>query len=308
MPDDSQRPIVIKRIKKTGDAHHGGAWKIAYADFVTAMMAFFLLMWLLGSATKAQLQGIADYFKTPLKVALEGGSGAGSSSSIIKGGGRDLTRKVGQVRYGENRPTKDMINLEKAKAELERQEAARLSDMKAKLERLIQNSPQLKQFKKQLKLDITSEGLRIQIVDDQNRPMFDSGSAVMKPYTRVILSAIGKTLNDLPNKISLAGYTDATQYVTGIRGYSNWELSADRANAARRELVAGGLAEDKLLRVVGLGSAVPFDKDNPYAPVNRRISIIVLNKKTEDAITKEGQAVQASSAQQAKKELSHVKQ
>ncbi len=308
MPDDSQRPIVIKRIKKTGDAHHGGAWKIAYADFVTAMMAFFLLMWLLGSATKAQLQGIADYFKTPLKVALEGGSGAGSSSSIIKGGGRDLTRRVGQVRYGENKPTKDIINLEKAKAELERQEAARLSDMKAKLERLIQDSPQLKQFKKQLKLDITSEGLRIQIVDDQNRPMFDSGSAVMKPYTRVILSAIGKTLNDLPNKISLAGYTDATQYVTGIRGYSNWELSADRANAARRELVAGGLAEDKLLRVVGLGSAVPFDKDNPYAPVNRRISIIVLNKKTEDAITKEGQAVQASSAQQAKKELSHVKQ
>jgi chemotaxis protein MotB len=303
MPDDSQRPIVIKRIKKGGDAHHGGAWKIAYADFVTAMMAFFLLMWLLGSATQAQLDGIADYFKTPLKVALQGGPGAGDASSVIKGGGEDLTRRTGQVRRGENEPTRDVISLNKSRAELERQEAARLSDMKDKLERLIQADPQLRQFSKQLKLDITSEGLRVQIVDAQNRPMFDSGSAVMKPYTREILRAIGKSLNELPNKISLAGHTDATQYVTGPRGYSNWELSADRANASRRELVAGGLAEDKLLRVVGLGSAVPFNKDNPNDPVNRRISIIVLNRKTEEAITREGQQVQAETAQDVQKAL-----
>jgi len=297
MADDTQRPIVIKRIKKGGGGgHHGGAWKIAYADFVTAMMAFFLLMWLLGSTTKAQLQGIADYFNTPLKVALTGGSGAGDATSIIQGGGEDLTRRTGQVKRGE-------IDPESARKIYERDEAAKLAEMKAKLERIIENNPKLKQFKKQLKLDITSEGLRIQIVDEQNRPMFDSGSAVMKDYTRDILREIGKTLNELPNKISLSGHTDAVQYASGERGYSNWELSADRANASRRELLAGGLEEGKIIRVVGLGSAVPFDRDNPNSAVNRRISIIVLNKKAEEAISKEGQQMEATTAEQVRERL-----
>lgn len=296
MADDSQRPIVIKRIKKGGGGHHGGAWKIAYADFVTAMMAFFLLMWLLGSTTKAQMEGIAEYFRTPLKVALTGGSGAGEATSIIQGGGTDLTRRAGQVKNGQLDP-------ESARKIVEQDEAAKLAQMKAKLERLIESNPRLKQFKKQLKLDITSEGLRIQIVDDQNRPMFDSGSAVMKDYTREILREIGKTLNELPNKISLSGHTDAVQYVTGERGYSNWELSADRANASRRELVAGGLEEGKILRVVGLGSAVPFDRANPNSPVNRRISIIVMNKKAEEAVSKEGQQMEANSAEQVRQQL-----
>ncbi len=296
MADDTQRPIVIKRIKKGGGGHHGGAWKIAYADFVTAMMAFFLLMWLLGSTTKAQMEGIAEYFRTPLKVALMGGSGAGESTSILQGGGDDLTRRAGQVKSGD-------LNPDQARRIHERDEAAKLAQMKAKLEQLIESNAKLKQFKKQLKLDITSEGLRIQIVDDQNRPMFDSGSAVMKPYTREILREIGKTLNELPNKISLSGHTDAVQYVTGERGYSNWELSADRANASRRELVAGGLEEGKILRVVGLGSAVPFDRTNPNAPVNRRISIIVMNKKAEEAISKEGQQIEAATAEQVRQQL-----
>ncbi len=296
MADDTQRPIVIKRIKKGGGGHHGGAWKIAYADFVTAMMAFFLLMWLLGSTTKAHLQGIADYFNTPLKVALTGGSGAGDATSIIQGGGEDLTRRTGQVKRGE-------IDPESARKIYERDEAAKLAVMKAKLERIIENNPKLKQFKKQLKLDITSEGLRIQIVDEQNRPMFDSGSAVMKDYTRDILREIGKTLNELPNKISLSGHTDAVQYASGERGYSNWELSADRANASRRELLAGGLEEGKIIRVVGLGSAVPFDRDNPNSAVNRRISIIVLNKKAEEAISKEGQQMEATTAEQVRERL-----
>ena len=296
MADDSQRPIVIKRIKKGGGGHHGGAWKIAYADFVTAMMAFFLLMWLLGSTTKAQMEGIADYFKTPLKVALSGGSGAGDTTSIIKGGGTDLTRRAGQVKNGD-------IDPETARKVLAKEEAERLSNMKQKLERLIDSNAKLKQFKKQLKLDITSEGLRIQIIDDQNRPMFDSGGAVMKDYTREILREIGKTLNELPNKISLSGHTDAVQYASGERGYSNWELSADRANASRRELVAGGLEEGKIMRVVGLGSAVPFDKDNPNSPVNRRISIIVMNKKAEEAVSKEGQQIEATTAEQVRERL-----
>jgi chemotaxis protein MotB len=296
MADDSQRPIVIKRIKKAGGGAHGGAWKIAYADFVTAMMAFFLLMWLLGSATKAKLEGISEYFKTPMKVAMTGGSGSGDATSLIQGGGTDLTRRAGQVKKGE-------IETSTSRADQERQESARLQDLKAKLEKAIDNNAKMAQFKKQLKLDITSEGLRIQIVDDQNRPMFDSGGAVMKPYTRDVLREIGRTLNEVPNRISLSGHTDAVPYSGGEAGYSNWELSADRANASRRELVAGGLEDGKVLRVVGLGSAIPFDKENPNSPVNRRISIIVMNKKAEEAITRESRQVEASTAAEVAEKL-----
>ena len=304
MADDSQRPIVIKRIKKVSGGAHGGAWKIAYADFVTAMMAFFLLMWLLGSTSKAKLEGIAQYFQTPLKVALAGGSGSGDSSSVIKGGGTDLTRSVGQVKEGEIEGKKT-INLDasRAKKQLEAQEALRLQDIKAKLDKAVASNPKMQQFKKQMKIDITSDGLRIQIIDDQNRPMFDSGGAVMKSYTRDILREIGKTLNEVPNRISLSGHTDAVPYAGGEAGYSNWELSADRANASRRELIAGGLEDGKVLRVVGLGSAIPFDKDNPNAPVNRRISIIVMNKRAEEAITKELRQVDAGTAQEVAEKL-----
>ena len=291
MSDDAQRPIVIKRIKKAAHGHHGGAWKIAYADFVTAMMAFFLLMWLLGSTTKATKEGIAEYFKTPLKVALAGGSGSGDSSSVIKGGGEDLSRQAGQVKRADSRPEKKTINLQAAKAELERQEQAMLKELKGKVERAVDANPNLAQFKKQILLDITTEGLRIQIVDEQNRPMFDLGSAHLKPYTREILQEIGKVLNQVPNRISLSGHTDAKPYGGGERGYSNWELSSDRANASRRELVAGGLDDGKMLRVVGLSSSVMFNQKDPHDPSNRRISIIVMNKKTEEAITKEGDTV-----------------
>ena len=302
--EKSQQPIIIKRVKKSAAGHHGGAWKIAYADFVTAMMAFFLLMWLLGSTSKGDKEGISEYFKTPLKVALAGGSGSGDSSSVIKGGGQNLTRSSGQVKKGDTMPEKKRaINLEAAKAELERLEVARLNDLKGKLEEIIDVNPVLRQFKKQLLLDITSEGLRIQIVDEQNRPMFSSGSAQLQPYTRDILHEIGKALNAVSNRISLSGHTDAKPYPSGEKGYSNWELSADRANASRRELIAGGMAEDKMLRVVGLSSAVLFEKNNPLHPVNRRISIIVMNRKTEEAISSEGENVQVSSEQQVSKEL-----
>lgn len=162
---------------------------------------------------------------------------------------------------------------------------------------MIESNALLKQFKRQLLIDITSEGLRIQIVDEQNRPMFNVGSAVMQPYARQILAEIAKVLNDVPNTISLSGHTDATPYSGGERGYSNWELSADRANAARRELVAGGIAEGKILRVVGLASAVPFDKDNPYNPINRRISIIVMNKRTEEAVRSDGGKLEVAAEQ-----------
>jgi len=296
---EEKPPIIIRRIRRRAEAHHGGAWKIAYADFVTAMMAFFLLMWLIGSTTKGDLEGIAEYFKTPLKVALAGGSGSGDSSSVIQGGGTDLSRTTGQRKQGEKPPEKRIINLQAAQAELERQEQLRLSDLKQRIEAAIDASPTLQSFKRQLKIDMVPDGLRIQIVDDLNRPMFDSGSAVLKPYTREILLELAKMMNDMPNRISLSGHTDAAKYAGGERGYSNWELSADRANASRRELVAGGIAEKKILRVTGLGEASMLDKADPLNPVNRRISIIVLNRKAEERILSDGLADAAPPGQPA---------
>ena len=304
---EQKAPIIVKRIKKVAGGHHGGAWKIAYADFVTAMMAFFLLMWLLGSTAKGDLNGIAEYFKTPLKVAMQGGSGSGDSSSVIKGGGTDLSRKSGQVKKGEPDTKKKSYNLEAAKAELERIEAEKLKLLKGRLEAEIDANPTLKQFKRQLLLDITTEGLRIQIVDEQNRPMFKLAGAELQPYTKVILREIGKVLNDVQNRVSLSGHTDATPYSNAGRGYSNWELSADRANASRRELVVGGMDEKKMLRVVGLASSVAFNQAEPFDPVNRRISIIVMNKRTEDAITKEASGVSVADEAAVKESVSKAR-
>ena len=159
--------------------------------------------------------------------------------------------------------------------------------MKGRLNKKIDSHGALKQFKNQIKIDITAEGLRIQIADEKNRPMFNIGSAVLQPYAKEILAEIANVLNDVPNSISLAGHTDAAPYSGGDRGYSNWELSADRANACRRQLVVGGIDDGKVLRVVGLGSAVLFDKADPLNPINRRISIIVMNKQAEDAVRNE---------------------
>jgi len=284
--ENQQQPVVIKRIKKRGGGAHGGAWKIAYADFVTAMMAFFLLMWLISSTSQGDLEGIAEYFKTPLKVALAGGSARSESSSVIKGGGKDQTRSEGQLKKGD---------IKSAEAELKRAELKRLKELKNKIESAIEANPTLRQFQKQLLLDITTEGLRIQIVDEQNRPMFATGKAELQPYTRDILREIGKMLNEVDNKISLSGHTDAAPYPSGEKGYSNWELSADRANASRRELIVGGMSERKVLRVVGLSSAVMLDKADALNPINRRISIIVMNKKAEEAITQEGPSVEIES-------------
>ncbi|HEX5393016.1 MAG TPA: flagellar motor protein MotB [Rhodocyclaceae bacterium] len=292
MSDDTQQPIVVKRVKKGGGGAHGGAWKIAYADFVTAMMAFFLLMWLLGSTTQGDLKGIADYFSTPLKVAMAGGTGSGDSSSIIQGGGEDLTRSHGQVKRGDIEAPKRSLNLQALKADFERVEKQRLESLKLDLEAMINSTPELRQYKSQMLLDLTTEGLRIQIVDEKNRPMFDSASSELKPYTRQILRDMGKALNKVENRVSLSGHTDATPYAGGDKGFGNWELSTNRANASRRELIAGGMDESKIMRVVGLASTVLYDKDDAYNPINRRISIIVMNKRTEEAIMRDGKVAE----------------
>jgi chemotaxis protein MotB len=278
------QPIIIKRVKKISHGHHGGAWKIAYADFVTAMMAFFLLMWLLGSTAKGDLQGIASYFHSPFKVEMAGGPGSGSSSSIVTGGGKDLTRTNGQVKQSDAPGKQTSVLAEDKKSEQARQDARRMSALRAKIEALIEANPKLRDYRSQIRLQVTVDGLEIQIVDEQNRPMFDSGSALVKPYMRDILHEIGTALNGIENRVSLAGHTDAAPYGNGDRGYGNWELSADRANASRRELVGSGMPDDKLVRVVGLAASDLLDKDNKLAPVNRRISVTVLTRDAESRL------------------------
>jgi chemotaxis protein MotB len=299
------QPIIVKKIKKGGHGAHGGAWKIAYADFVTAMMAFFLLMWLLGSTSEGDKKGIADYFGSPLKVAMSGGSGSGDASHVVKGGGEDLTRSGGQVKRGDVDSPKKTMNLAALKAEQKRAEIARLQEIKNSIEQKIEASEKLRGLSSQIRLDMTRDGLRIQIVDDQNRPMFDSGSAVVKPYMRDLLREIGLILTEVPNLLTLEGHTDATPFPGGERGYSNWELSADRANASRRELMAGGLAENRVLRVQGLAFSQPFVRDDPTSASNRRISLIVMNREAEDRVFRSSLEAPAADEEAASSPAAH---
>jgi len=286
--------IVIKKIKKGGHGAHGGAWKIAYADFVTAMMAFFLLMWLLGSTSEGDLKGISEFFNSPLKVAMLGGSGAGDATALIKGGGTNLSKSTGQEMRG-GKPDKN-VSLEAAKEKVAEDEAKKLNKLKSEIEAMVDASTEMRQFKNQIRLDITQEGLRIQIVDEKNRPMFDSGSAILKGYMRDILIQITRLLNEVDNKITLSGHTDSQPYAMGERGYSNWELSADRANASRREMTNAGLEDRKVLRVVGLASSVPLVKEDPMHPTNRRIAITVMNKRAEEAVVTQSLPGEADTA------------
>lgn len=289
--EKAKSTIVIKRIKKGGHGSHGAAWKIAYADFVTAMMAFFLLMWLLGSTTQGDLKGISEYFQSPLRVSMSGGAGSGDATTLIQGGGPSLTHSAGRVRKddGESRrqPSAQM------RREQERTERARMEQLKRKLEAAILESDKLAEYRQQIRIEITPDGLRVTIIDDHRRPMFALGSAVVQPYMREILHAIGQVLNDVESKVALSGHTDATPYSGGERFYSNWELSADRANASRRELIAGGMNADKVVRVVGLADSSLLVKDDPRSPLNRRISIIVLNKIAEERMNRAGGEIEA---------------
>jgi chemotaxis protein MotB len=314
MSAKSERPIVIvKRVKRADEQAHGGAWKVAYADFVTAMMAFFLVMWLIAAVSKDQRAAIFEYFKNPSMEQGKSvrpapgqmGPGGASTSVINLGGGLDARRSATPVSTGLGTPRdqhaqQDLdgsASLEQARKLTEAAERKKLESLMVELRQAIDKSQALKPFKDQLLLDITPEGLRIQIVDAQNRPMFDLGSAKLKGYTAEILRELAPYLNSVPNRLSLSGHTDTTPY-TAQAGYNNWDLSADRANAARRALEAGGLAPDKVARVVGLSSSVLFDSGNPRAPINRRISIIVMTKEAEEAAlkTEDAQPVSAADA------------
>ena len=299
MASDAKKlqPIIVKKVKKGGHGAHGGVWKIAYADFVTAMMAFFLLMWLLGSVTSGDKKGIAEYFLSPYKVKLPGGTGSGENSVIMPGGGKTFTENVGQSPQGsEGDPNTKKAAAEAIKAEAAKKEARKLAVMAAKISAMIANDVRLSEFSSQIKLEVTPDGLLIQIMDDQKRPMFDLGSAVVKPYMRDILRAIGSALEGLDNRISLDGHTDITPFGNGERGYSNWDLSADRANASRRELVYGGLPDAKLVRVVGMASSLLMEPENPKSPSNRRISILVMTQEAQERILGASKALGEASA------------
>ncbi|TZF90270.1 flagellar motor protein MotB, partial [Cognatilysobacter lacus] len=287
MAAQQQTPIIlIKRRSRARAVHHGGSWKVAYADFVTAMMAFFMVMWLAATMPQEKLGGIADYFKNP--SAVKGQTSTLVPGTMGPGGAGDTPIKMfSQVRnppgagdaripgVGSGKTSDDA-----ARKALEKADKEKLEVLKKMLEKAIGQSQALQPFKDQLLIDITPEGLRIQIIDAQNRPMFDLGSPELKDYTRTILVELARYVDQVPNRVAISGHTDTTPYAAK-NGYSNWELSAERANAARRALIEGGMREEKLARVVGLSSSVPFNRNDPADPKNRRISLVVLSQEAE---------------------------
>ncbi|MFQ6017004.1 MAG: flagellar motor protein MotB [Kiloniellaceae bacterium] len=302
--------VIIRRVKKGGhDAHHGGAWKVAYADFVTAMMSFFLLLWLLQATTEEQKLGIADYFAPASVSRAKSGSGG-----LM--GGRTFT-KEGESPHDQS-PVGVMIELatqppdwddtgdpaelpatEEADGDapaapspeqveetaleefLARREAQQFAAAEQALRQAIESVPELNTLANNLIIDQTSEGMRIQIVDEAGEPMFPLGSAEMYDHTRKLLALVVGAVHRLPQRIAIKGHTDATPYVSA-KGYSNWELSTDRANSSRRALVDAGLSPERIASVVGRADQEHLDEDDPYSPRNRRISIILLRETSQE--------------------------
>ncbi|MEH6388271.1 MULTISPECIES: flagellar motor protein MotB [Pseudomonas] len=271
----NDQPIIVKRISRKAAAHHGGSWKIAFADFAVAMMAFFLVMWLVTVATPGQRAMVSGYFNDPI-----GFSEGGSPYAIDLGGSptvapqktlNDLPEQVEAPLQLDNETIADLAEM------AEQQE---LDVLLQELQNKIDAEPVLQRFKDQILLEITQDGLRIQIVDAENRPMFASGSPQLQSYFEDILLALADTISSVPKKISIGGHTDAKPF-SGRLSYGNWELSAERANAARRTLVVAGYPESQVARVVGYADSALFDRNDPTNPINRRIDIVVLNKRAE---------------------------
>lgn len=275
---------IIRKIKKSHHGHHGGSWKIAFADFVTAMMAFFLLMWLIASLNKAQKAGIAEYFRQPLKVALFGGESMGNRKVNVKGGGPNIEDTDGQV-SASNKPLVEQKNAVNPDLDSNKQEMKKLEQLKSDINLSMEKDPSLAGLKNQLLMDVTSDGLRIQLIDNQKKPMFDVGSDKVNPEIEPVLANIAKLLNAVNNKVTIQGHTDANPYHNPQElDYTNWELSSQRANAARRALINAGMDENKVMMVTGYSSTMLMDTKNPLNPENRRISIIVMKKGAEEKI------------------------
>jgi chemotaxis protein MotB len=323
-------PVIIKKVKKGGHGgHHGGAWKVAYADFVTAMMAFFLLLWLLNVTTDVQKRGIADYFEptitsksnsgaggvlggltvgspgsqtlplsqpnfNPAQNALrqpqegdDGNEGGGPSTDADKDGGAAMADIPPDDKQAAGDKKLSDAAFKKEAAEREEQ---RFEEAKKALEDAVNGSPEMQALAKNLKIDDTPEGLRIQLVDQDKTPMFPTGSADMNDQAKKLMALVATAIQKLPNKISISGHTDSTQYALGAK-YTNWELSADRANATRREFLNDGVPPDRLSRVIGMADQDPLDKSNAADPQNRRISIVLLREhQDQPAANKQAQA------------------
>ena len=304
----NEQAIIIKKVKKQVHGHHGGAWKIAYADFVTAMMAFFLLMWLISMTTPEQKQGLADYFAPPNVSRSTSGSGGVMGGTAFDSNGARMPGSKPQVMMTKSTPaapkSPDTDDLRAAAAgqgtkngeEANHQSAsqaqqANLSEQKVlnareerdfesaaeSIRQAMRDNPDLADLSRNVIIDETPEGLRIQIVDQEGRSMFPPGYAEPYERTRLLLKTVAKSLLRLPNRVSISGHTDATPY-PGHNGYTNWELTSDRANAARRILESAGIQQDRIYQVVGKADSEPLFPEDPFLPGNRRISIVLLRE------------------------------
>lgn len=304
---DELRPIIVKKVKKGGHGHHGGAWKVAYADFVTAMMAFFLLLWLLSVTTEVQKQGIADYFTSqPMVTRSESGAGGVMGGTTIEIEGAQTSNVKPLV---ERQATQDPamtsnrdISEERFREEIKKRERENFEAAEQALKRAMRSSEELQEMASALKIDMTNEGLRIQVVDEKTKPLFASGGTTLQPHAKVILSKVSEIIQKLPNEISVRGHTDSVPYGANA-SYTNWELSSDRANASRRALVDAGLPEARVNNVVGKADTDHFVQENPRDGRNRRISIILLHQDvtTEEGANKSNRAI--TKEKQVKKDL-----
>lgn len=310
---DNHATIVIKKVKKGGHGgHHGGAWKVAYADFVTAMMAFFLLLWLLNATTEEQKMGISNYFDpTAISRSTRSGSGGvlGGTSITVPGALKSAssppmisTPQVArpqaertesldpdsddpeniESRLGSREDEEGTVNQEVMEQHLREREQQQFEEAEAALREAIEQTPELSESGESLQIDAVPEGLRIQLIDQERVALFPNGSAAMYEQTQALLEKVAEVINKLPNKIEISGHTDSSQFAPGST-YTNWELSADRANASRRVLEANGIPRERITKVAGRADREPLVDDNPGDPTNRRISIVLKNLTPEEA-------------------------
>lgn len=289
---EEKQPIIIKKVVKKAGGHHGGAWKVAYADFVTAMMAFFLLMWLLNVASTEQLQAVASYFDPSHPKVSSSTSGAGgvlgglsmsSQGSMANRSSPFVNPSMQTSRNGKTDESKNRKSGEKTEegeglSGEAAEEQEKFEEVAREIKQAIQESPELKQLMKNIMVDVTPEGLRIQIVDQEGESMFPSGSAKMYEKTEKLVRKIAEVIKEMPNNISVRGHTDSVPYGPGAE-YTNWELSTDRANSCRRALMKGGLPEKRIKNVIGKADTEHLISDKPKDPKNRRISIMLLREK-----------------------------
>ena len=298
--DAGKRPIIIKKVKRYGGGHHGGAWKVAYADFVTAMMAFFLLLWLITQVPKENLQGLADYFTPTVGIKGQVGSNEHGATGDIDVGIKSKAAGMPAVLFGAppttgpivKTPETDIIHdadyddvsaqptqvtETKAQEIAKELEKKNFEKVQKELEQAIENSPELKNFKNNIQIKQTNEGLQIEITDLEGMSMFEVGSTNLNLMVQPLLAKVSDAIKKTDNKVAIVGHTDSLSY-SGAREYGNWELSSDRANASRRFLVNTGLDEKRVFRVEGKADTEHFDPKQPESPRNRRISIILLKK------------------------------